>query len=310
MSSDAYVSRLPPVSPYVTVTVNALRVLADLRSWAATRLPRPQTLPLEAMALSAAVISPWCSADQVRPSARLCAWAYALDDYAEQDAATLTELDHLLTRCETIAETGTPDTGHPLLAALSECVAVLKRQPLYSHLAPLWVERFRKDMRGVRYDWTTARARREPAGDASCIEEYLDHADSILVWTPHLARWICHGDNQLLNHLDVLIPALDDKTVAVRLANDLATIPRERAERDQNNILMYGASPAWVRAEVSRRTDSVRSCLAPLVAAGQPTAIELLRSVEWAVGFYAVADFRDSDTDHARVPLHSEVQAT
>lgn len=308
MTSPAHDGVFPPAAHCAPVAVLALQILADLRRWAAEQLPKPETLPLEAMALATAVISPWCSAAQLHPTARMCAWTYAVDDYAEQEVPCLAELDEMLARCNAVLQTGAPDTSHPLLAALSEYQAGLMTWPLYPALSALWREKFGKDMRGMRYDWIVGRAREELTGPVPSVAEYLNHADSILVWTTHLPRWICNGDTGLIDHLDVLIPALDDEVVAVRLANDLATISRAKAQRGQNNILMYGVSPDWVRTELARRVESSRRRLAPLVSEHYLPAIELIRSVEWAVSFYALADFRAPGEPHVRCPNPAECE--
>ncbi|MGH3849266.1 MAG: hypothetical protein ACRDRT_06135, partial [Pseudonocardiaceae bacterium] len=227
--------------------------------------------------------------------ARMSVWTYAFDDYIEQEVSSLTELDDMLCRCGTIVRTGIPDDSHPLLAVLSRWQADLMKQPLYPALAALWAQKFDDDLRGVRYDWVTGRAREKSAGAVSSVEEYLDHADSILAWMVHFPRWIYGGDARILDYLDVLIPALDEFTYVLRLANDLATIFREKNQKGQNNVLMYGVSPEWVRAELAERMTSGRRHLAPLLAEDHLSAHGLIRLAEWAVSFYELADFRASD---------------
>ena len=126
------------------------------------------------------------------------------------------------------------------------------------------------------------------------MDEYLDHADSISLWLVNLPRWVAYGGRDLPAHRDVLVSAVDDLSVAVRLANDLATIDRERNEPGQNNILMYdGVSQAWVRQRLTDRLASMWRRLAPLLADEFLPAVGVVRLSEWAMGSYRGADLRD-----------------
>ena len=268
-------------------------VLADLRRWAAGHLPGYENLPLFGAAFGSAVVGPWATPDQLRLPARMALWAYAFDDHLEQRVTGRGELDDLVGRCLDVVHTGRADTGGPLLTSLSAWQRELARQPGYPPLAALWREKFASCLRGHHYDWVAGRARERgnPAGD---VDEYLDHADSISLWLVNLPRWVAYGGDDLPAHLDVLVPAVDDLSVAVRLANDLATIDRERNEPGQNNILMYdGVSPDWVRARLAERLTSMRQRLAPLVADDYLPAAGVVRLSEWAMGSYRGADLRD-----------------
>jgi uncharacterized membrane-anchored protein len=81
----------------------------------------------------------------------------------------------------------------------------------------LSVEKADRCLEGVRYDWITGRTGDNGRGPSG-IKQYLAHADNVLLWLLYFPRWV---NDDLLDHLDV--PALDDITLAVRLANDLDT---------------------------------------------------------------------------------------
>jgi hypothetical protein len=114
------------------------------------------------------------------------------------------------------------------------------------------------------------------------------------VWQVHLPRWVSSGQTDLVDHLDVLVPALDDIAVVGRLANDLAGYARERTEPRENNVLMYGVSPEWVRTEIDSRLAAVHRRLTDLVVRDYPPAVGLIRLAEWTVGIYAHTDPRVS----------------
>ncbi|MFI9380457.1 hypothetical protein [Kutzneria sp. NPDC052558] len=289
----------PSAAQSVPVAMLALATLADLRSWLAGPAAGLRGLPIEAMAISAAAISPWRSPAQLAPTARMFVWAYALDNHMDRVATDLAELDDLLDRCRAVVRTGAPDTSHPLLSALSSCQRELSRQPLYPALADLWVAKFDGDLRGCRYDWLAGRSE----VDRTDVADYLAHATSISQWISHFPMWATYGEADLLDHLDVLVAALDDLVVAIRLVNDLATFPRESAGENENNILMYeGVTEEWVRAELVRWADSAVRRLSPLVEQDFPPAVELIRLLEWSTGFYSCGDFRGWGSDAPVTP--------
>lgn len=282
----------PPADQCVPLGKLAQAVFADVRSWAAAHLPDHENLPLFGAAFGASVVGPWATPNQLRLPARMVAWAYAFDDHVERKVTDREELNELVDRCLAVVHTGQPDTGTPLLSSLSAWQQELARLPAYPPLESLWKAKFTSCLRGHHYDWTAGWARER--GIAPDVEEYLAHADSISLWLVNLPRWVAYGGDELPAHLDTLVPAVDDLSVAVRLANDLATIDRERAEPGQNNILMCpGVSPDWVRSEITDRLASVRRRLDPLIAENYLPAIGIIRLSEWSMGIYNGTDLRD-----------------
>lgn len=298
---------LPSPGQCAPIAVLTLQLLADLRQW--TKAVELHDTPIEAMAIAAANISPCRGAAELRLTTRMYAWTYALDNHVERDITDLATLDELIRQCGGIVRNGRYDGDHPLLTALAEWQRELNRQPLYPPLSDLWVNKVDLALRATRYDWTAGRARHDGHGSTD-VREYLDHADSVLVWMANFARWTAYLDLDLLDRLDVLVPAMDDIAVTIRLANDLATYSWEQDEYGQNNILMYGVTPDWVRTEIRNSADSARRRLTALTAAGYLPAIELVRQLDWALSFYALADFRgwgsDSPSDERRTDQTKE----
>ncbi|HEX3589058.1 MAG TPA: terpene synthase family protein [Pseudonocardiaceae bacterium] len=285
-------TRYPPAAQCPGIGMLTLRVLDDLQRWTAAELPGHLDLPLAFVALGEAVIHPWALPGQLRLSGRMGAWVCAADDHVERDVTELAELDEFIDRCDTVVRTGRQDDSRPLLASLSRWQRELADEPLYPKLADLWERKFAACLRAMRYDWLVGSARADGTGTAATVDEYLDNADSISVWQVHLPRWISSGRADLVDHLDVLVPALDDIAVVGRLANDLAGYSRERTQPRENNVLMYGVSPEWVRTEIDSRLGAVRRRLADLVVRDHPPAVGLVRLAEWTVGIYAHTDPR------------------
>jgi len=268
-----------------------LALIADARDWMTAVSPRFRA-PLEAMAFSCAAVSPWRTPAQLAPCVRMCVWICAFDDYIE--CSDLAPLNDMLRRCANIVRGNGPDDSHWLLRALSSWQQDAVSQPLYPVLAGLWVEKFESMLRGMRHEWTTGRSAQR---DRSGVADYLAHADSVAAWMTHLPRWITYGDSAVLDHLDLLVSALGDYVVASRLANDLATYSRERDQPGNDNVLMYGVSPDWVKSEIARRADAAAHRLAHLVAAQVLPAVELIRELEYATTFYSIAEFRGWGSD-------------
>lgn len=286
-------ARYPPAGLCVPLVTLTSAVLADLRQWIAEQLPGSEHLPLLGAAFCESLVGPWATADQLRLSAQMVVWTYAFDDYVEREVTDLSELDEFFDRCRAVLRTGRRDDGNPLLASLSTWQRELADLPDYPALASLWEEKTDLVLRGHRYDWVVGRERERGSPPQAGVEEYLDHADSITLWMVHLPRWVAYGGDEVPKRLDVLVPALDDLSVAVRLANDLATIDRERSEPGHNNVLMYDVSAEWVRDELANRLAALHRRLAPLLAENVLPAVGLVRLSEWSIGIYVGNDMRN-----------------
>lgn len=282
----------PPVDQCLPIGMRTLRVLKSVQRWANAELPGYPDVPFVVLAMGNAVIHPWASPDQLRLAGRMGVWVCAIDDYIEREVASIEELDEFIERCDAVLRTGKRDDGGPLLASLSGIQEDLAAEPLYPRLAELWERKFASCLGAMRYDWIIGTARANGEDPPPSIEEYLRHADSISVWQVHFPRLLCSATTDLLEHLDVLVPALDEVAVVSRLANDLAGYDRERDDPRENNALMYGVSPDWVRDEIDARLASVRDRLAGLVARGHHGAIGVVRLADWTVGMYRRTDPR------------------
>jgi hypothetical protein len=269
-----------------------LALLADSQAWMATQSPQLREVPVEAMAFACAAVSPWRTTAELVPCVRMCLWIFAFDDYIEQ--SDLAQLDAMLRRCANIVGGHGADDSHWLLTALSNWQKDLASRPLYPALSGLWVEKFESMLSSMRHQWMAGLAGQR---NQSGVRDYLAHADSVAAWVMHLPRWITYGDSAVLDHLDVLVSAFSDYVIASRLANDLASFARERDHDGDDNVLMYGVSPEWVKSEIARRAGAAALRLAPLAAAEVMAAVELIREVEYAITFYSVADFRGWGSD-------------
>lgn len=275
----------PTVAECLPVMSRGLAALGDLERWMADVQPGLEARTMAAIAFSEAGAAPWATAEQLRLPTRMSMWVIVLDDYFEQEITDRDQLDDFVDRCNAVVRTGRRDDSHPLLTGLSGWQQEASELPSYPALASLWEKGVASTLDGYRYDWIVGSAREKgstPPGFTMDVEEYLAHAGSSAVLLVSVTKWLTYGEDTLLDHLDVLLPALDDVSVVCRLANDLATISRERNQPGQNNILMYdGVSEEWVRDLLDSRLASVRRRLAPLLADGDRSAIGVDRLADW-----------------------------
>jgi terpene synthase-like protein len=275
-----------PAADCAPLAILALGLLGDVRRWSAQFESGLADKYPEAMSFAVAAIAPWSDVESLSLFARMSVWLYGIDDVIDTEANSLDEVDDVLATCVSIASGGDRDDSHPVYSSLADLYAGLRRKPIYPDLHGLWTDKFDSCMRGMRYSWRFGRGQINPT-----IGEYIDDAHhGILHWINTLTFWISTADREILQHLDVLIPAADDLSVIARLANDLATSAREKREGIGNATLL--ASTSWIMEEIARRREAVGRRLAPLLDAEYGPALFVTRAADWAVAFYRVIDFR------------------
>jgi len=286
----------PSAEQCVAVMRLGLEATGDLERWMARHHPGYESRTMAAIAFSEAGIGPWATGEQLRLPTLMAMWVIVLDDHIEQEITEQGPLDELVDRCNAVVRTGERDDSHPLTASLSEWQQEAAALPAYPALASLWEQSVAATLNGYRYNWIAGWARERgesPPGLTMDVDEYLAHIGSSAINQVHIPRWLTYGDTYV-NHLDALLPALEDTHYVCRLANDLGTIDRERDQPGQNNILMYdGVTEDWVRQRLDDRLASMRRRLAPLVAGDVLPAVGVGRLSEWAMGSYRGADLRD-----------------
>jgi hypothetical protein len=286
MSDETYAS----AAQCVHLSALGLATYGYLRHWAAREWPSFPDLHLAAAAFGEAMVAPWAAAADIRLTTRMAMFAYALDKYVDREVTELAELDEFIDRCTAVVRAGKSDESNQLLRMLSAWQREFAELPGYPALAAVWERKFDSCLRGHRYNWVVGAARERGEDPAADVDEYLAHADGVAIGLVQVPRWVAYGGPELPDLLDVLLPALDDVAVVARLANDLATIDRERDEPGQNNILLYGVSEQWVRTACLDRLAALRQRLAPLVAEDVLPAVGLVRLAEWSIGVYDRGD--------------------
>lgn len=281
----------PTAAQSVPMQILALEVLGDLRDWTSRHGECFTTGYLETTAMAHAFSAPWSAAQDLAPATRMSVWLFTVDDLMDKQLTELSEVEELIEMYITTLDGTIPASPDPLCQALSELSLHLQKGPLYPAIGPLWHRAIRELLAIWRWEWLAAREDPGSAG-APTLDQYLGNADSVAIRPILLANWIWTGAPDLPWYLAVLTTALAECASAIRLANDLATGPREQAEGHVLNALALGASPDWVRTRIRHHASRFHAAIRPLTAAAIPSAIAFARLTDWLQLFYQHSDLR------------------
>jgi hypothetical protein len=239
------------------------------------------------MALASAFAAPWRHADELAVTNRIAHWAIWFDNVAEIADSDATVVD-VAERCGVIAAGDVPERHDSTTLALADIHRVLVTAPLWPSLSARWQDALARhnDAHLQQRVFTRDLA----AGRSPSAGEYLEQTCGVeLCWLSHL---IAAEGLDVLEHAELLLAALDSADHAIRLANDLTTIERDRRDGDINALLL-GVTPAEARGMVARHLDRALSMLAPLVAGQVRAAVEIARRTSYVTAFYLTTDYRN-----------------
>jgi hypothetical protein len=283
-------SGAPSPERYATLCARFLRTHGELKAWAAGYGDLLPGSLLEPLCLMHVFHAPWQSAAELRLHNRMAAWLFALDNHAEE-AATQADLDRLAERCRRVLDGGEPEPADAFGRCLRDIRAELRTLPLWPALGARW--------RGLLLDTLTAmrterllRHRMDTGGGAPTVEEYLANCDNAEVRIAYFTYWLSMDGTALLDHPDVLMPALWEAQVATRWANDFRSAHRASDEPTALNARLLGIEPAESLRRAHEAAERCHRLLEPLLAASVPEAVVLDRMARAVVGFYGTSDYR------------------
>ncbi|MGG2460917.1 DUF4334 domain-containing protein [Streptomyces sp. RGM 3693] len=152
-------------------------------------------------------------------------------------------------------------------------------------LVALWRKSMHQTLTGMDRERAAARTA-NAGGGAPRLTEYLEHgAWTIGVEQQVTALWALMDEPGLSRRLPVLLGALRQAAIAIRLLNDLRGHHREQHEGKVDALAIGLSEPeAYERAEAALGT--CRRALAPLTSAGYGSAVALERVVLWHARMY------------------------
>lgn len=280
---------LPPLVPLGELP-SVRAALAAVRSRAPHHgLPALDPGTRERVCAVVVSIAPHLATDRLTLLVRYALWSVVLDDRID------TPPPRPATRRATTAA-GTPDPD-PLPTTLG---GILRHLSHYDPTGVAWT-RCARTLREAITDGTRHRrlgqavvagTRPPPTAEeylavAARTVNYLSFAYALLAVT---------GFTLAPSHVDRLAPALRHAAYAIRLANDLRSVERDRATGALNVLALYTAdhtavTPRWVRQEITRHCRAHDHALTRRHTQ-PPVARALRRSLRTSLALYQLADLR------------------
>jgi hypothetical protein len=290
---DSLFERVLPAER-TTVLSLATSLSARGRAWAApvSGCLRPKSF--DSIAVTAAAIAPWMPEDDLLILVRYGIWNDLLD-YLHDETATLPPVG--IRRVGASVEAmlhrrRAPAPGDFFEVALSEVLSALSAREPGGDLVPAFEAALLQALQAAERKSLLDRTIRDEGGPMPSVEAYLyDGCERTNYRSSALALLILIGERPMLDVLDQLDPALQAASIAVRLADDLRTYPRDRAEGNLN-VLLLGWSAERVKREIEQQYEAHRRRLEQLAAAAcLPRSMEALeRSIRLAIGLSLSAE--------------------
>lgn len=242
-------------------------------------LPGELSLPV---ALTAAVQHRRCEHGGLLVQAGLMLWAFAFDDVLDLGSQSPHTVRQLLEECGRLAENGSrgPHPTHEVALPLRELLETLEKTTLWPDIRSLWCREFSLFLEASSHEYELTRGERIGPDATDVIGSYLqDAGHSIaLPWLLIAGVALCE-DASALRSLDRLYALAVKCGVAARLANDLGTFGRERAERRINAVSLLapvaGDSDARARSQRAAARRAIQQRLEREVAEARSLASEI-----------------------------------
>ncbi|MFK0294626.1 DUF4334 domain-containing protein [Streptomyces sp. NPDC090442] len=271
----------------------ALQNMPPLEIWLKEFQLPVSTALVPLMSLQTAFMTPWLPAESCSRISRLMLWLMAIDNVLDapddRPAVDRTGPDPTDARVRAwhrvlAGHEGGADSPDPMARALADIVASLERggRP---ELVAVWRKSMHQTLEGMDHERRAARTA-AAGGGLPTPADYLAHG----VWTIGVeqqvtALWALIDEPDLPHRLPVLLGALRQAAIAIRLLNDLRGHHRERDE-GKVDALTLGLSEQEAHDRAQAAIDDCRRVLAPLTAAGYGSAVALERVVLWHARMY------------------------
>jgi hypothetical protein len=291
--------RSVPAAQRPLVRVKGSWLAADVAAWASGVHAQLGRQLYENLAFGAAAVAPAVRCRRLAALVRYGAWVYLLDDRLDAPGTTVAQVRQVGVRLAGVVRGQRPAADDFLEAGLADVLADLDTHDRGHRLMPPFAGAL---MDGVAAGIDHAERSRQVAlrqAAPPSAEEYLDVASEhigyrslalgiVLVMGEYPSRWA----------LDRLTEALVPASRAVRLANDLRTLPKDEAEQSLNVLALRrrdgtAVTPEAVVGQIARYARTHHELL-QIIARRElgPTCRALARSIRIALGTYRVADLK------------------
>jgi phytoene/squalene synthetase len=282
---------LPSIRDTTDISLRALKLNALLDRWV-SRFAAPFTTANNPIfSLCCAFTTPWLPLEVQQLGARIWAWITAIDDAFDRDYESLEAVRAAADHCRAVVAGQAPPAADPLALALADIRDQVAGYPAFAELGPLWRRTVTElvDAMELERRWGHALG---AGGAPPSLDDYL-RAGAATVGIPMymVSLWATMDRAARPQDVSALLPALQDSALAVRLANDLRSQARERAQEDVN-ALVLGLGEEQLRRDIAGHVERCREALRPLVARGLGAAVALDRLTVWSTRLYEQIDFR------------------
>lgn len=287
----ALLTDLVPARQRDRVAALAPALAADAAEWVGDVETLGPTL-FDRLAVTIAAVAPDLPEPDLRLLMRHSTWLYLLDARLDETSAVAATLAAAVSA--TLRGAHPPETD-PFLSPLAYLRDEFRRRDRHGAMLPALDRSLADSMAATARQQDRARLLAAGTGTAPTAEDYLTDAARHINYRPFaLALLLVVTAEPTADLLDGLDDALEAASRAVRLANDLRTLPKDRAERGLNVLLLSSAD--GTPTTTGSVTDDIRRLLADheRALAGVPAdaARALRAALRVSVGVYRVTDLR------------------
>lgn len=278
---------------------------------------RPERIPPVALVVALAV--PRLPPPQALLVAKLILWIFGVDDAADEQRYTHTDLVRKADDWYQVAARGRvrPDDGDAFTAMLAEIRSELAAARFFELWGETWADHVRRIVQLMAHEYRQGeRYRAEGAAALPPLDEYLRtgiYTVGFPVWATLVA--ILVGEAALVRQFDLVNQAIQLAGAAIRLYNDLQTAEKEKLETKINALVILehqlsesGAGQAggiaarqWVRRLADEKGQACRALCARLHTESGQLETAITRIVDFHAVFYSERDYHTTtpaDLDH------------
>jgi hypothetical protein len=218
-------------------------VATALDHWAA-RFPLIRRVRVRPLSLAVVAAAPFDPLDALIATARVSLWVFALDDLFDEEGRSDGELVRRAREYRRITRGVARGGDDDLAVALTEVRDDLAGFPLFAILPEIWSGALIGTIDGmVREHYWRRHYRRSGDRALPTYATYLANGRYSIGGPPHIwSAVITTDDPTTANHLDALRPMEEIASRCVRLANDLRSAEKERAEGTINSLDLVARS--------------------------------------------------------------------
>jgi hypothetical protein len=232
------------------------RASQALHRWA-TRYPLIRRVRVWPVSLSVSAATPFASVNALISITRMSLWVFTIDDLFDEEMVPVAELQRRSARYSDIlaGRRVDPQERDSLALALQEIYDDLSRYRLFPKLRDHWAAAITGTLNAMlrEHEWRMQYRASGDVSDLPSYETYLSYGVYSIGGPPHIwTTMIALDDASAVDRLQALRTLERSASICLRLANDLASYPKEIAE-GKINALVIQQQQGCIRGGTRRR---------------------------------------------------------